>query len=222
VAESKHLHSSGPTTRVGTLDARELLLRAALRVYSTSGVRGATTRRIAQEAGVNEVTLFRQFGSKDALIQEALAFAAEQFLAGATLPDSPSDPDAELLAFSRQYLAALSRSRSLIRTCLGEFDEHPQATRVACQTPIRISEELEVYLAKLRDAGLARGEWDEQVAAAMLMGTLFSDAMGRDCMPERYPFDETEAVRHYVSLFLCAIGVSGSTSSTAGSSTVQE
>jgi AcrR family transcriptional regulator len=202
------LHSSGPTGRSGTAESRELLLQAALRVYATSGIRGATTRRIAQEAGVNEVTLFRQFGSKDALIQEALAFAAEQFLAKTSLPEYPSDPAAELLEFSRQYLTALSRSRSLIRTCLGEFDEHPEATRVACRTPNRISGELEVYLTRLREAGLADGNWHVRSAAAMLMGTLFSDAMGRDCMPDRYPLAEGETVCHYVSLFLRAIGVS--------------
>jgi AcrR family transcriptional regulator len=54
-------------------EVREQLLQAALRVYAVAGVRGATTRRIAHEAGVNEVTLLRHFGSKDTLLQEALA-----------------------------------------------------------------------------------------------------------------------------------------------------
>ena len=40
------------------MEARDQLLQAALKVYAESGTRGATTRRIAQEAGVNEVTLF--------------------------------------------------------------------------------------------------------------------------------------------------------------------
>jgi hypothetical protein len=41
----------------------------------------------------------------------------------------------------------------------------------------------------------------------MLMGTLFADALGRDCMPERYTYSERDGIRHYVSLFLRAIGV---------------
>lgn len=206
VGESKHLHSNGQTSRPVLTDTRELLLSAALRVYATSGIRGATTRRIAQEAGLNEVTLFRHFGSKDALIQEALGWAAERFLAGTTLPERPGHPEAELIAFCEQYLGALSRSRSLIRTCVGEFDQYPEAARVACRTPVRIASELERYLHRLRAAGLATHGWNVRVATAMLMGTLFSDAMGRDCMPERYPFDEHEAVRQYVRLFLGAIG----------------
>ena len=40
----------------------------------------------------------------------------------------------------------------------------------------------------------------------MLMGTLFNDAMGRDCMPERFPYSDREGIKHYVALFLQAIG----------------
>ena len=41
----------------------------------------------------------------------------------------------------------------------------------------------------------------------MLMGAIFADAMGRDTMPERYPYAMRDAVDHYVHLLLDAIGV---------------
>jgi hypothetical protein len=41
----------------------------------------------------------------------------------------------------------------------------------------------------------------------MLLGTLFSDVMGRDCMPQCYSLDQDAAVTEYLSLFLRAIGV---------------
>src|SRR5947209_7004832 len=47
---------------------RQRLLDAASRVCSERGLHGATTREIAEVAGVNEVTLFRHFGSKEKLI----------------------------------------------------------------------------------------------------------------------------------------------------------
>src|SRR3954463_4818279 len=53
--------------------SRERILEAATRVYSKYGFRGATTRLIAAEAGVNEVTLFRTFGSKAQLLQAMLS-----------------------------------------------------------------------------------------------------------------------------------------------------
>ncbi len=38
------------------------------------------------------------------------------------------------------------------------------------------------------------------------MGAIFSDAMGRDTMPERYPGSMRDAVERYVDLLLAAIG----------------
>ena len=190
------------------MDARELLLEAALKVFAEHGTRGATTRRIAHAAGVNEVTLFRHFGSKEGLLREALAASPRAMdFAETHLPDEPVDPEAELTQFCRHHHHVLFESRSIIRKCMGEFEEHPETTRTACQLPVRISESLRVYLERLRADGRARGDWNPRAAAAMLMGTLFNDAMGRDCMPERFPYSEREGIKHYVALFLQAIGV---------------
>lgn len=203
--ESKHLHSTRGSIRMSAPDVREHLLQAALRVYAVSGLRGATTRRIAQEAGVNEVTLFRHFGSKDALIHEALAWESHRVLDSVELPAVPVDPEAELMEFCARQHRDLWASRALIRTCMAEFAENPEPARLACESPNRIADALQAYLRRLRDAGLARGDWSPRAASAMLMGTVFADAMGRDCMPDRFlPADE--AIRQYVRLFLRAIG----------------
>jgi hypothetical protein len=54
---------------------------------------------------------------------------------------------------------------------------------------------------------MASGEWDERAAAAMLMGAVFTDALGRDTMPERYPYSMRDAAEKYVDLLLAAIGM---------------
>ena len=53
-------------------NTRDLLLQAALKLISEKGYLGATTRDIAREAGVSEVTLFRHFGTKKRLFEELL------------------------------------------------------------------------------------------------------------------------------------------------------
>ncbi|MBA2243371.1 MAG: helix-turn-helix transcriptional regulator, partial [Gemmatimonadetes bacterium] len=73
------------------MEMREKVLSAAVRVFAEVGSRGATTRRIAAAAGVNEVTLFRHFGSKEALMREALRWAAQRVLVS-KLPEEPVDP----------------------------------------------------------------------------------------------------------------------------------
>lgn len=187
------------------MDVREKLLSAALHVFEEAGSRGATTRRIAEEAGVNEVTLFRHFGSKGALLTEALQSAARHTLVTG-LPELPRAPERELVDWCRTHLAHLRRTRSMIRTCMGEFEQAPEIAQCAGSTPARVADELRAYLRRLRERGMADGDLDVDAAAAMLMGALFTDAMGRDIMPDRFGYSEEEAPARYVRLFLRAIG----------------
>lgn len=187
------------------MDVREKLLSAALRVFQETGSRGATTRRIAAEAGVNEITLFRRFGSKQALLSEALQTAARQEI-GTALPREPADPEAELVAWCRARMEHLRHARSMIRTCMAEMEKDPGIARCAGATPRLLAAELERYLERLRERGMASPDLDPGPAAALLMGALFSDVMGRDLMPERYDYTPDEAPGKYVRLFLRAIG----------------
>jgi AcrR family transcriptional regulator len=50
------------------------ILGAALKVFSKSGYRNATTKEIASEAGINEATLFRKFKSKENLFNSVVAY----------------------------------------------------------------------------------------------------------------------------------------------------
>lgn len=185
---------------------RTALLEAAVKVFSETGTRGATTRRIAEAAGVNEVSLFRHFGSKTALIHDALALYAHRAPVG-HLPDTPADPEAELTRWCRVHHENLYRARQFIRTGMSEFEEDPVVCSSVCRVPLALSSELFAYLHRLRDAGLASGDWDARAAVSMLMGTLFADAIGRDIMPARYPYSRESAAGRYVRLFLRALGV---------------
>jgi AcrR family transcriptional regulator len=187
------------------MDVREALLRAAIKVFAETGSRGATTRRIAQEADVNEVTLFRHFKSKDDLLRAALQFFASQ-ATERSLPEDPQDPRAELIEWCRAHHRELYKVRALIRRSMGEFEEHPDNCTHGMQASIRIATDLSGYLSRVRRKGLATGDWDERAATAMLMGAIFSDAMGRDTTPERYPYSMRDAVERYVDLLLNAIG----------------
>lgn len=54
------------------MSTEQRILEAALRIFASEGYTGATTRRIAEEANVAEVTLFRKFQSKENLLREVL------------------------------------------------------------------------------------------------------------------------------------------------------
>ena len=188
------------------MTVRDQLLDAAARLYAEAGYRGATTRRIAMQAGVNEITLFRHFGSKDALMREAILRAGSS-PSNQLLPDTPRDPLRELREWARGHIAGLRERRSLIRTCMGEIEEHPGIFSAQNSPPAVAAAALCRYLRRLRETGMAKAPFDETAASAMLIGALFADAMGRDIMPDLYRNESDEAVEQYVQLFLRGLGV---------------
>lgn len=188
------------------MDNRERILDAATRVYAQHGFRGATTRLIAQAAGVNEVTLFRIFGSKSGLF-DALLSAHLHFDAAPELPGAPAEPLRELTDWCRLTLGRMRASRSLLRKMIGEMEERPLAAVSACQGSHCAAEALALYVTRLREHGLADADEREAwTAVSMLMGALIGDAMCREIMPESFPQPEESAPAQYARVFLRAIG----------------
>jgi AcrR family transcriptional regulator len=199
------------------MEIRDRILDAAIRVFAETGYRGATTRRIAQLADVNEVTLFRNFGSKEELLQQALQqMGADD--AGVALPEDPVHPERELTRWARAQHEHVMRMSSLIRTCMGESEEHPDLAKCAHARPLRIADELRAYLTKLQKRGLADPDLDVSSAVVLLMGALFHDALGRSVTPEAFRHTPANAPAKYVKLFLRAIGATETTSKTSSKS----
>lgn len=188
------------------MDRRQEILAAAAVVFAQYGFLGSTTRRIAEAAGVNEITLFRYFGSKEVLLREAMQHVTLSI--GITdLPAVPVDPEAELTAWSEGFIKHLRLRSSIIRKTMSEIEEHPDIGLCASHVPKRASADLCLYLDALRREGFATKEFDPMTAAAMLMGAIFADAMGREMMPEVYPQPEEKAAQMYTLFLLGAVGV---------------
>ena len=72
--------------------ARERLLQATLEIVNEVGVGGATTRKIAERAGVNLQLIQYYFGGKDGLLDEAQKFIVSRFFdeVGPVIAEAPS------------------------------------------------------------------------------------------------------------------------------------
>ncbi len=187
------------------MNRRNEILAAAAEVFAQHGFRGSTTRRIADAAGVNEITLFRQFGSKEELIRQAMHFCS-QFVGFTPLPDVAVDPEVELTAWSESFIRHLRLQSSMIRKTMSEIEERPEMSEMASAVPRRASADLCQYLTALKRQGWITEKFDAKTAAAMLMGSIFADAMGRGMMPEVYP-QADKAAHMYTQLLLRALGV---------------
>ena len=192
-------------------DHRHRILHAAARVYAQHGWRGATTRRIAEEAGVNEVTIFRQFGSKDALLEIAMRECA-RLEQDATLPHEPAHPERELYQWIHAHHASLANMRDIVRQMMSEAAERPETAVCAAEGPSGAFAQLRQYVVQLRRHGwISEPEetrpGDVRGAVTMLMGAIFADAMNREIMPAMFPQSVDDSLHAYVRIFLRGIGV---------------
>ena len=188
----------------GPMEIRDKILSAAARVYSQHGFRGATTRLIAQEADVNEVTLFRTFGSKEALIEEAIRFHSES-AEFARLPEEPEDPERELAEWCEAHIAHIRRRRPLIVSCMADISERPEVASGAGAGASRAWVELRRYLERLQATGRMDRDINLNAAGSMFMGAAFGDAMGREMITDMFPQPAESAGREYTKVFLRAI-----------------
>jgi AcrR family transcriptional regulator len=74
-------------------EGREALLRAAIRVVARGGLRQLTYRAVAAEAGVTHGLVAHHFGSREALLEEALRFSIDRSVAISRLEPGTGNVD---------------------------------------------------------------------------------------------------------------------------------
>lgn len=196
-------------------DIRNRILQAAARVYAEAGFRGATTRRVALEAGVNEITLFRHFGTKEALVRAALRAAGH---GAPTAPVEPRNPETDLGRWALDTYRHWHDNRQLISQVMSDLGEHPELAPGITDEPNEEHACISRYLERMREVGLTHRPFHADAAAGLLLGAVFAHAMWRDHieMPDLPPVEDV--IREYVRLLLGAIGAQEESGAPQGTS----
>lgn len=184
-------------------ETRERILSAAREVMAHKGKRGATTREIADVAGVNEATIFRHFGTKEALI----VAVAQHFCGFVALRDTASqlhgDIGEDLFAIGRAMLARMESQMDMIRWSLVEQEYEASIFATTAWRPqLAILEVVSEFMARRIAQGELRG--DPRKLAITFMGLIFMHALARKKFPnsELYEAGDEAAVRFYVDVFV--------------------
>ncbi|GAB2185669.1 TetR/AcrR family transcriptional regulator [Roseibium sp. LAB1] len=101
---------------------------ATIELFCERGFGGTTTREIADRAGVNEVTLFRRFGSKAGLIEAAIGDTLSDVSFGRMSPGD--DVRSDLLEVVRRYLDTYRKHSGLALTLFAQVPQHPELRTV--------------------------------------------------------------------------------------------
>lgn len=156
---------------------RQRLIESALDLFVSQGFTETTTRQIADLAQVNEVTLFRQFGSKHDLllvaIQDSGIFARLSDALKAPLTQS-TDLSQALAYYSHELLESFGQMPELLRSVVGEAGHYTVENRQALGQEIReASQGVANYLARLLERQQIHSRVPPDKLAGLLNGLLF-------------------------------------------------
>lgn len=183
---------------------RQRIVDAALQVFSEHGYKGATTRAIASRAGVNEVTLFRQFGNKKALLAAVLdqysALPALKTILGDQLT---GDYRQDLIHIGVQFLSVLTLRQETLWLMLGEARRQPEIREVLAGLSRQGRQLLSAYLRQQMRRGVVR-KLDDKVVAEAFVGMLLSQVLIQNMLGEttRTKASLESVVARYVDIFV--------------------
>jgi AcrR family transcriptional regulator len=155
-------------------DAR--MFDAALTVLAQQGYAGATTRRIAAAAGVNEATLFRRFGDKRQLILAAIHADISQ-LSEAGITRS-GDLEADLTRVVEYYSSIYQHRDGLVGTLLLEGARNPEVAALI-KEPLGSLSRLGEVMAEYQRAGQMVKEPADFAVQALLAPLLMISVLRR-------------------------------------------
>ncbi|PMS10454.1 TetR/AcrR family transcriptional regulator [Trinickia caryophylli] len=173
-------HTAGP-------QAQQALLRAADELFYREGVRAVGVDAVVERAGVNKMSLYRQFSSKDELVVAYLERASERFFERfeTSLAKHPGDPVRQIA----QYFEDLSARASVegYRGCpfVNVSAEFPDAQHPARQCVARNKAELMSRLIALANAAGADDPLYLANAFALMIEGIYaaSQTYGAGCGP---------------------------------------
>lgn len=140
-------------------ESKTRLMNAALELVAEIGYKSASTKKIAQTAGMNEASIFRLFGSKKQLFLDAVF---SKSMSGADIDMrgvwAPKDFRGRLDAFLSQCLELcirqLSVNRMFILTAQDVMD--PRFQKMVLSRVMQVAELFRLFLEREREAGSVR------------------------------------------------------------------
>ncbi|MCS7215285.1 MAG: helix-turn-helix domain-containing protein [Thermodesulfovibrio sp.] len=182
-------------------DTKKKILKSALRLFSQKGYLGTTTKEIAKEAQIAEVTLFRYFNSKERLFIEVLK--SQSFLP--TLKDlipkiRQKDYKEALKTVSKYYLNLLKKKKDLICIMHTEIFQYPAQIRAIHSKMIHeVYLVFASYLEELKNNGIIKKDLDCKYASLAYFGMLFNLFIKKELLKRRIDFKR--ALQTYIEIF---------------------
>jgi AcrR family transcriptional regulator len=175
-------------------ETEKKILQAATKLFSENGYSGTSTKKIAEQAGINEVTIFRHFKSKSNLLQSVIRhFSFEGNIIEKISNDITGNLVDDLYIFAEDYYMFLVNNIKMYKIQIKEISEEAEK--------FTNSIDYVKYMTEYLDKAAERGEFSGDSATvsrgivAMIMGVFTLEVYA----PTIY---EDQNVRLIIKLFV--------------------
>ncbi|MEI4803574.1 TetR/AcrR family transcriptional regulator [Bacillus sp. NPDC077411] len=132
----------------------EKIIQATIELVKERGYKSATTKEIAMRAGVNEVTIFRNFKNKKGIIEAAVyEFSYVPHLKQFLQTEIVWELETDLKNLARHYHKFLNEVKDMISIGIRETGEFPELDDEIAKIPKGLKEELMIYFEKMQQDG---------------------------------------------------------------------
>lgn len=186
---------------ITTMTTKDKILKSALKLFSQKGYLGTTTKEIAKEAEVAEVTLFRYFISKEKLFIEVLKDQSFLPTLKELIPKLKNMEYKEALeTVARYYMNLLKKKKDLICIMHTEIFQYPDEIRAIHS---KIIQEVYLvfagYLDELKKSRILKKDIDTSYASLAYFGMLFNLFIKKELLKKR--INLKKALQTYINIF---------------------
>ncbi|MFN8455478.1 MAG: TetR/AcrR family transcriptional regulator [Anaerolineae bacterium] len=183
---------------------RTQILMGAAKVFAEKGYHKATTKEIAQSAGVAEGTIYNYFGNKRELLLAMIELLALQSLKSIITNQPPADPKEFITTILRDRYQLVQQRGYLIVPIMAEmFADAELREEVYRKLLMPVAAYLEQYIQSHIDSGLFRPVNPMITTRAFIGAVIVNFAMKLANLDPRYEQVSSEAlIEELASLFL--------------------
>lgn len=193
-----------PDTSQNPDNTHKRILKAAADIFASLGYSRTTTRLIAEAAGVNEVTLFRHFGSKRNLLSEMIQeHSALPNLTRLLENQLSGEYHKDLLHIALGFFQVITSRKEALRLILCEAQELPEIQEEIVKIPDQLRQLLTRYFQEKISAGVIK-ELNPEVMAQGFLGMIFSFGVAHEILGSTIAPQVTQeaVIAQFVDIFI--------------------
>ena len=182
-------------------NTEEKIIEATFRILQKEGVKKATTKKIAAEAGVNEITIFRKFKTKKNLIEIVKEHYMKIFIDKIeNIFDFSEDEEIDnyLTNNFNELLNLTDEDFSVMKIAMEEVQPIPEKKRILSRVSDVILNKLEEFFKLQKEKGKIKKEINPRMLSIMCLSITFQSV----ALWKVYDKDTADELEAYKDEFL--------------------